>query len=228
MLVLMGIAVSTREALFHHDEKLSALGMEIYYTKGNCAACHVIAGLDEEIRGAPGGAIGPALTDEADVDKRQVGGFLEWQIMHLKDPAKLSPGSIMPPAAAVGLTENEMIALVHFLGDHTKGLRAREWRRSRRSSRLPPRPGRSPSHPPTARNEGARPDSRVPFSFPVSFFLVPKPRADVYSDPNAEACGRRRRAFLEAGAGSATARRRGHGDEAEEAGRDPHRGEGHR
>ncbi|MBI1865925.1 MAG: cytochrome b N-terminal domain-containing protein [Nitrospirae bacterium] len=124
-LILMGLALSTRETLFHHDEKLSAVGMEIYYTKGNCAACHAIAGLDEDIRGAPGGAVGPALTDEADVDKRQVGGFLEWQIVHLKDPAKLSPGSIMPPAAAVGLTETEMVALAHFLGDHTKGLPAK-------------------------------------------------------------------------------------------------------
>jgi len=123
---LSAIAIASREPIFHHDEALSRKGMKIYYTKGTCYTCHRIQGLDEQILGKPGGTLGPDLTLEADADKRAVGGFLKWQTEHLKNPAALSPGSMMPPAAAFGLTDEEILWLVHFLGDHTKGLPRKE------------------------------------------------------------------------------------------------------
>ncbi|MHB8173578.1 MAG: cytochrome b N-terminal domain-containing protein [Nitrospirota bacterium] len=55
---------------------------KVLFAKLHCDSCHSINGV--------GGQVGPPLDKEADKRTR------EWLIAHFKDPAKMSPGSIMP------------------------------------------------------------------------------------------------------------------------------------
>ena len=52
-----------------------------------------------------GGTSGPDLTHEA-----QRHADMNWHIAHLKDPAKLSPGSDMPPFDSLSPQELESLA----------------------------------------------------------------------------------------------------------------------
>ena len=51
--------------------------------------------------------------DLAHVASRPYGGVKEWQIMHLKDPQSLNPGTVMPSFAH--LPEDELDALADYL-----------------------------------------------------------------------------------------------------------------
>lgn len=121
ILVLTVQSIQARRPTFHVNEAESRKGMVIYYTKGTCTACHMIKGLDDIVVGKLGGEVGADLTEQPNVQHP-----MEWHLKHFEDPASISPGSFMPPAAALGLSEDELKALVHFLNDPTKGLPQKE------------------------------------------------------------------------------------------------------
>jgi len=70
------------------------------FAENNCLSCHKMEG--------KGGTTGPDLTHEA---RRHAD--IAWQIEHLKDPARVSPGSIMPSYAK--LKPEELNALASYL-----------------------------------------------------------------------------------------------------------------
>jgi nitric oxide reductase subunit C len=70
------------------------------FAENNCQSCHKMQG--------SGGTTGPDLTHEA-----QRHADVAWQIEHLKDPAKVSPGSTMPSFAK--LKPEELQALGSYL-----------------------------------------------------------------------------------------------------------------
>lgn len=111
------LAMATAPPSFNLDRKLAKKGMEIYYVKGQCFGCHTVANLDEKVLGAPGTLVGPDLTDQSDR-----GRTLDWLVKHFKDPASVVEGSTMPPADAFGLTEEELVALSHFVSDPIKDI----------------------------------------------------------------------------------------------------------
>ncbi len=70
------------------------------FGKANCSACHKLAG--------KGGIVGPPLDNE--------GGRhpdLQWQMDHLKDPKKMSPGSTMPSQSQY--SNEDLTALANYL-----------------------------------------------------------------------------------------------------------------
>ena len=81
------------------DPKLVAQGKTLFADQG-CVGCHTIAG--------KGGKAGPNLTNEASRH-----ADIDWQIRHLKDPAKVTPGSTMPDYA--DLKASELQALAQYL-----------------------------------------------------------------------------------------------------------------
>lgn len=81
------------------DPKLVQAGEKLFQSQ-NCRSCHPLNG--------SGGKVGPDLTHEG---KKQPD--LNWQIAHLKNPAKLSPGSIMPSYAQ--LKPDELKALAAYM-----------------------------------------------------------------------------------------------------------------
>lgn len=78
----------------------AAQGRALYETLG-CPRCHAIA--------AQGGTTGPDLTRAG----AQPGRDLAWHIRHLKDPAAVVPGSIMPPLS--GVSEAELRAVAEYM-----------------------------------------------------------------------------------------------------------------
>jgi len=72
----------------------------VVYSKNGCANCHKING--------SGGASGPDLTHEG--TKRP---DVDWQVAHLKNPAKLKPGSFMP--AYDKLSADDLNALSQYI-----------------------------------------------------------------------------------------------------------------
>ena len=71
------------------------------YERLGCPRCHAIAGR--------GGTIGPDLTRAGAKPGRDVA----WHIRHLKDPASVVPGSIMPPAQ--GASDAELRAVAEYM-----------------------------------------------------------------------------------------------------------------
>ncbi|HYB74965.1 MAG TPA: tetratricopeptide repeat protein [Candidatus Sulfotelmatobacter sp.] len=78
----------------------AAQGRALYERLG-CPRCHAIAGR--------GGGIGPDLTRAG----AKPGRDLAWHIRHLKDPASVVPGSIMPPAQ--GASDAELRAVAEYV-----------------------------------------------------------------------------------------------------------------
>lgn len=118
---LTTMSIATAPPSFPLNHKLAQKGLEIYYVKGQCYTCHAIAKLDEKVLGAPGPDIGPALTDESDR-----GRTLDWLVKHFKDPPSMTPDSVMPPADSLGLTQDDIVALAHFVSDPIKDIPDRE------------------------------------------------------------------------------------------------------
>lgn len=81
------------------DPKDVAKGKDLY-AKQQCASCHKMDGV--------GGKSGPDLSHEG---ARQ--GSIDWQILHLKGPDKVHPGSTMPDYA--DLSEADLRALASFV-----------------------------------------------------------------------------------------------------------------
>jgi mono/diheme cytochrome c family protein len=81
------------------EPRLVAAGQKLFQELP-CQSCHHMEG--------KGGIAGPDLTHEA-----QRHADTRWHIEHLKDPAKLSPGSDMPPFDY--LTPAELRALASYL-----------------------------------------------------------------------------------------------------------------
>jgi ubiquinol-cytochrome c reductase cytochrome b subunit len=81
-------------------QQLSPLELEglVYYRKQNCKACHPGAGKK---------GVGPDLT-QMPVDHRNA----TWLVPHFKDPAKVVPGSSMPP---VQLADAQLTSLSAFV-----------------------------------------------------------------------------------------------------------------
>jgi mono/diheme cytochrome c family protein len=77
------------------------LGQRLFAQKG-CIGCHSVGG--------KGGSVGPALDD---VTKRREP---DWIVKHFRDPASVTPGSVMPK---FNFTEPEIRALASFLGSLT-------------------------------------------------------------------------------------------------------------
>lgn len=83
------------------DPALVAIGEKLFRAQDNgCVGCHRMNG--------QGGTRGPDLTHEG-----QQGHGLNWQIDHLKNPQKMSPGSTMPDFA--DLKPAELKALAAYL-----------------------------------------------------------------------------------------------------------------
>ncbi len=74
---------------------------EVLYEKWGCPRCHAIAGR--------GGTIGPDLTRAGAKPGRDLG----WHIRHLKDPAAVVPGSLMPPMH--GVSDAELRAVAEYM-----------------------------------------------------------------------------------------------------------------
>ncbi|MFQ5912461.1 MAG: cbb3-type cytochrome c oxidase subunit II [Nitrospinota bacterium] len=72
-------------------------GRQLYLTNA-CIGCHKIRGV--------GGAVGPDLTFAGERRKDP-----KWQIAHLKNPQKFSPGSTMPPFARLPQKDLEALAV---------------------------------------------------------------------------------------------------------------------
>lgn len=81
------------------DPALVAQG-KLLYSNNGCSACHRLNG--------DGGKGGPDLSHEGSIQPD-----LAWQAAHLKNPAKLKPGSTMPPYDT--LSEKELAALSQYL-----------------------------------------------------------------------------------------------------------------
>ena len=73
---------------------------ETLFRSNNCLSCHKM--------GARGGTLGPELTLEGAKHPD-----LKWQIEHLKNPDKVTPGSAMPSFGH--LKPEELRALADFL-----------------------------------------------------------------------------------------------------------------
>ncbi len=71
------------------------------YEKWGCPRCHAIAGI--------GGTIGPDLTRAG----AKPGRDLAWHVRHLKDPASVVPGSVMPPMR--GVPDAELRAVAEYV-----------------------------------------------------------------------------------------------------------------
>jgi mono/diheme cytochrome c family protein len=76
-----------------------AYGLTLYRQEG-CFTCHRLDG--------EGNPVGPDLTTEGTRGRSD-----DWLIGHFKDPAKYTPGSVMPPFA--NLTDDQLQALTAFL-----------------------------------------------------------------------------------------------------------------
>src|SRR5439155_12947210 len=81
------------------DSKLIAAGEKLFHDN-DCLSCHMLSGR--------GGAAGPDLTHEGALHSSA-----RWQIEHLKNPAKITPGSIMPSYSH--LKADELKALAAYL-----------------------------------------------------------------------------------------------------------------
>lgn len=81
------------------DPKLAAAGRDLF-AGYKCQACHRMEGV--------GANAAPDLTHEAERH-----ADMDWHIRHLKDPAKVVPGSAMPPFA--DLPPEELRALAAYL-----------------------------------------------------------------------------------------------------------------
>jgi tetratricopeptide (TPR) repeat protein len=73
----------------------------LLYEKWGCPRCHAIAGR--------GGTIGPDLTRTG----AKPGRNLAWHVRHLKNPAAVVPGSLMPPTP--GASEEELRAVAEYM-----------------------------------------------------------------------------------------------------------------
>ncbi len=81
------------------DPKLVAAGEQAFKAR-NCLSCHKMSG--------KGGTLGPELTNEGTHQPD-----MNWQVEHLKNPAKMTPGSSMPSFAH--LKPDELNALAAYL-----------------------------------------------------------------------------------------------------------------
>ncbi|MGH9475782.1 MAG: cytochrome c [Terriglobales bacterium] len=86
-------------ALRARDEAMIAYGKRILHQE-DCVMCHTFDG--------QGGVVGPDLSNEAARGRSDA-----WLIGHFKDPAKYSPGTVMP--AFDNLTPSQLQALVTLL-----------------------------------------------------------------------------------------------------------------
>jgi mono/diheme cytochrome c family protein len=73
---------------------------KVLYEKWGCGRCHAIGGR--------GGTIGPDLTRAG-----AKGRDLAWHIRHLKNPAAVVPGSLMPPTQ--GASEEDLRAVAEYM-----------------------------------------------------------------------------------------------------------------
>lgn len=101
MALLTWLAIASAPETLKPDPSLAAKGREIYEAH-HCASCHAIHG--------EGGDIGPDLSYEA-----LAGRSPEWFRQHFRNPASVVQGSIMPGARELGLSEQDIEALTHFM-----------------------------------------------------------------------------------------------------------------
>jgi mono/diheme cytochrome c family protein len=81
------------------DPVLVSMGQQLFEQQ-RCSNCHAI--------GNTGGSAGPDLTHEGS-DEPDV----KWQMQHIQNPAKVTPGSSMPAYAS--LTQQQLLALATYV-----------------------------------------------------------------------------------------------------------------
>ncbi len=74
---------------------------KLLYERWGCPRCHAIGGR--------GGTIGPDLTRAG----AKLGRDVAWHVRHLKNPAAVVPGSLMPPTQ--GASEDELRAVAEYM-----------------------------------------------------------------------------------------------------------------
>jgi len=104
---LAGMAILTMLAIQSAPETLSPDTQQIVkgkalYDQYQCAACHRIRN--------QGGDIGPNLSYEG-----LAGRSPEWIRQHFRNPASLVQGSIMPSASDLGMGEDDIESLTHYI-----------------------------------------------------------------------------------------------------------------
>ncbi|MDQ7010628.1 MAG: cytochrome b N-terminal domain-containing protein [Mariprofundaceae bacterium] len=95
------MAIRSAPETLHKVPALIAEGKRIYQ-KSNCAACHQIHGT--------GGDMGPDLSYEG-----LSGRSPDWIRGHFRNPAAFVKGSAMPGAQQLGLSEDDIEALTHYM-----------------------------------------------------------------------------------------------------------------
>ncbi|RMG92247.1 MAG: DUF4405 domain-containing protein [Zetaproteobacteria bacterium] len=101
MAVLTYLAILSAPETLTPDPELALKGKQIYQESG-CTSCHQIHG--------QGGSVGPDLSYEA-----LAGRSPDWIRQHFRHPDQVVEGSIMPSAAELGLDEDDIEALTHFM-----------------------------------------------------------------------------------------------------------------
>jgi len=101
MAILTCLAILSAPETLTPDPVLAEKGRQLY-EQSNCQSCHRIHG--------QGGDIGPDLSYEA-----LSGRSPDWIRKHFKNPASVVENSIMPSAADLGINEEGIEALTHFI-----------------------------------------------------------------------------------------------------------------
>jgi len=99
--ILTGLSIQSAPETLSPNPELAAKGKQVF-NQFQCASCHQLHG--------QGGEIGPDLSYEG-----LAGRSPEWIRQHFRHPSKLVEGSIMPAAADLGLSEEDIEALTHYM-----------------------------------------------------------------------------------------------------------------
>ncbi len=99
--ILTGLSIQSAPETLSPNPELAAKGKQLF-NQFQCASCHQLHG--------QGGEIGPDLSYEG-----LAGRSPEWIRQHFRHPSKLVEGSIMPAAADLGLSEEDIEALTHYM-----------------------------------------------------------------------------------------------------------------